>query len=501
MKNILIGLSICVLSLNSCQHNHAEGDSHAHEEKIEKQDNHGHDHAELEPISYTVYSEKTEVFVEFKPFVKGEKSTLIAHFTKTDGNFKAIEEAILEVTFADQTIAKSKVDSRGIFKIDISTKKIGKFPLSFKLKAKDYTDEIIIKGVEVFINNDKASHGVQYPKEPGIVFLKEQAWNLEFANEEVVLQDFYHIIKTSGEIMPAQGDEQVIVAKTNGIVHWNNSSLIGNKVLRGNGIAKIKSSGLTQNNFNTEYQLTKSEFVKTKINYAKAVLLVQDKIISQIEFQNFKTAYFIAKTNFESLGGDNFLSSKNVTATSNGFIKNLLVNNGDYVEIGQNLAIISENKNLTLKALLPQNHFNQLNNIQSAKFKMSYGETVHEAKELISKSKTLAKGTYQLPLYFKIDNVKEIIPGSLAEVFLKGNKIENAMLVSIEALIEEQGSYSVYVQNSGEGFEKRPVKLGLSDGEKVQILAGLSQGERVVSKGTFQLKLATMSGEMPTHSH
>jgi multidrug efflux pump subunit AcrA (membrane-fusion protein) len=75
------------------------------------------------------------------------------------------------------------------------------------------------------------------------------------------------------------------------------------------------------------------------------------------------------------------------------------------------------------------------------------------------------------------------------------------MLVSIEALIEEQGSYSVYVQNSGEGFEKRPVKLGLSDGEKVQILAGLSQGERVVSKGTFQLKLATMSGEMPTHSH
>ena len=506
MKNLLLGLSIFMLSLNSCQHNHAkdgenhEGHDHAPVE-IQKENSDKHDHGTLEPVSYTVYTENTEVFVEFKPFVKGEKSTLLAHFTKLGEHFKAIEEASLEVTFADQTVTKSKIDSRGIFKIDLSTNKIGKFPLIFKLKAKDYTDEIIITEVAVFTNTDEAAHAVEYPKEPGIVFLKEQAWNLAFANEKVVLQDFYQIIKTSGEIIPAQGDEQVIVAKTNGIIQWSNSSLVGNKVFSENRIAKIVSSGLTQKNFNTAYQLTKSEFDKAKTNYDKSVLLVQDKIISEIEFQNFKTAYFLTKTKFESLGGDNFSSSKKVFSSSNGFIKDLLVNNGDYVEIGQTLAIISENKNLTLKALLPQNSFDQLNNIQTANFKMSSAETIYEAKELLSRSKTLSKGTYQLPIFFKVNNTKEIIPGSLAEVFLKGKMIENAIVVSKEALIEEQGVYSVYVQTSGEGFEKRPVKLGLSDGKKVQILTGLSIGERVVSKGAFQLKLASMSGEIPTHSH
>ncbi len=489
-----------MLFLNSCQHQHPEGDKHG-QLSVEKIDNHGHSHVELDPISYTVYTEKTEVFVEFKPFVKGKQSRLIAHFTQLGTNFRAIKEASLEVTFADQTVTKSKIDSRGIFKIDLSTNKIGKFPLIFKLKAKDYTDEIIITEVAVFTNTDEAAHAVEYPKEPGIVFLKEQAWNLAFANEKVILQDFYQIIKTSGEIIPAQGDEQVIVAKTNGIIQWSNSSLVGNKVFSGYRIAKIVSSGLTQKNFNTKYQLIKSEFDKAKTNYDKAVLLVQDKIISEIEFQNFKTAYFLTKTKFESLGGDNFSSSKKVFSSSNGFIKDLLVNNGDYVEIGQTLAIISENKNLTLKALLPQNCFDQLNDVQTANFKMSYGHTIYEAKELLSRSKTLSKGTYQLPIFFKVNNTKEIIPGSLAEVFLKGKKIKNAIVVSNEALIEEQGSYSVYVQTSGEGFEKKPVKLGLSDGEKVQILTGLSIGERVVSKGAFQLKLASMSGEMPTHSH
>lgn len=498
MKNILIGLSIMMLSLSSC-HNHSEDDGHDHgpEETITTDDDHG----SLEPISYTVYSDKIEVFVEFEPFVKGETSTLLAHFTHLGDDFSALENGSLEVTFAGQKVTKNSLDAKGIYKVAIKTDKIGKFPMTFKLKTNSFSDEIVVKDVMVYKTEDAAIQDVVYPKEPTVVFLKEQSWSLEFANEEVVPQDFYQIIKTSGEVMPAQGDEQVIVAKTNGIIQWEKSSIEGNKVSRGNRLAKIVSSGLTQNNFNTEYQNAKSAFDKAQTNYDKAVLLVKDQIISQIEFQNFKTAYFIAKTNFESLGGSNFSSSKSIAATSNGFIKEVFVNNGDYVEMGQTLAVISENKNLTLKAFLPQNNFNELNNIQSANFKMSYNDLIYEAKEIVSKSNTLAAGTYQLPIYFKIDNAKDIIPGSMAEVFLKGKNLENSMIVPIASLIEEQGTYSVYVQTSGEGFEKIPVKIGLSDGERVQILSGLKTGDRVVTKGAFQLKLASMSGEIPEHTH
>lgn len=46
-------------------------------------DDHGHEHGAggLEPLAYTLYSEKTELFVEFKPLVVGSKSNFAAHFT------------------------------------------------------------------------------------------------------------------------------------------------------------------------------------------------------------------------------------------------------------------------------------------------------------------------------------------------------------------------------------------------------------------------------------
>jgi membrane fusion protein, heavy metal efflux system len=59
----------------------------------------------------------------------------------------------------------------------------------------------------------------------------------------------------------------------------------------------------------------------------------------------------------------------------------------------------------------------------------------------------------------------------------------------------------VYVQTAGESFEKREVKLGASDAAQVQLLSGVQEGERVVTKGAYQIKLATLSGTMPAHGH
>ena len=67
--------------------------------------------------------------------------------------------------------------------------------------------------------------------------------------------------------------------------------------------------------------------------------------------------------------------------------------------------------------------------------------------------------------------------------------------------MEEQGNYYVYVQTSGEGFQKRELKIGVNDGISVQILSGIKENERVVTKGAYQIKLVSMSGKMPEHGH
>lgn len=106
-----------------------------------------------------------------------------------------------------------------------------------------------------------------------------------------------------------------------------------------------------------------------------------------------------------------------------------------------------------------------------------------------------------IPVTFEIDNMGSIIPGSVVEVYLKSEPLLDVLVIPVSSLIEEQGIFYVYVQMGGESFEKREVQLGVNDGIHVQILKGIEEGERVVSKGAYQIKLATASGALPAHGH
>jgi multidrug efflux pump subunit AcrA (membrane-fusion protein) len=81
-----------------------------------------------------------------------------------------------------------------------------------------------------------------------------------------------------------------------------------------------------------------------------------------------------------------------------------------------------------------------------------------------------------------------------------GNATQNT-IIPVNALLEDYGSYSVIVQLSGESFERRAIKIGKRNGENVEILQGLKVGEVVVTTGSYQVKMASMSGSTPAHGH
>ena len=57
------------------------------------------------------------------------------------------------------------------------------------------------------------------------------------------------------------------------------------------------------------------------------------------------------------------------------------------------------------------------------------------------------------------------------------------------------------MQLSGESFERRAVIIGKRNGSEVEIINGLTAGEVVVTKGAYQVKMASMSGQVPAHGH
>ena len=82
-----------------------------------------------------------------------------------------------------------------------------------------------------------------------------------------------------------------------------------------------------------------------------------------------------------------------------------------------------------------------------------------------------------------------------AEVYIHEGQGEEYIAIPDSAIIDEDGLHTAYVQVEGQAFEKRILKTGITDGNYVQILEGLNEGERVVTQGAYQVRLAALSPE------
>jgi RND family efflux transporter MFP subunit len=465
----------------------------------------------LEPLAYTLYTEKTELFVEFKPLVVGQTSKFAAHFTVLGKNFKALTDAKITVSLiVGENGIKNSVDtpsSPGIFRLALSPKTAGTGTLVFDIVTKDFTDKITIENVVVYADMKTALAKQPEPAETGYIsYLKEQAWKVEFANQAVKKQTFNDVIKTSGKILSAPGDEMIVTAKASGVVVFSGkNTIVGSAVNSGNSLFTITGADMTESNIDASVKDAKANYLKAKADYERSKLLVADKIVSEKDHQQVKLQFENAQTSYNTVSKNYSAKGQNVLSPMSGFVKNVLVTEGQFVPSGTPLATISKNKRLLVQANVSQNYFSRLSSITSANFKTPQSDVVYNTTALngriVSYGKSASASTPFIPVTFEIDNAGQLVSGSIIEIYLKSSTIADALVIPISALIEEQGIFYVYVQTGGESFQKREVKLGASDGLNVQVLSGITENERVVTKGGYQVKLSSASGALPAHGH
>ena len=186
-------------------------------------------------------------------------------------------------------------------------------------------------------------------------------------------------------------------------------------------------------------------------------------------------------------------------------MKNLLVKEGELCNRGA-AARKHHSKPQTVPARdVSEKYYPYLRTIGSANFCTPYNNKVYTLKglngRLLSYGKASGDNGYYVPVTFEFDNKGDIIPGSFVEIFLLSSPMENVISLPHTALTEEQGSFFVYLQVDEEGYKKQPVTLGADNGERVQILSGVKAGDKVVTQGAYQVKLAGATNAIPAHSH
>ena len=341
------------------------------------------------------------------------------------------------------------------------------------------------------------AHGVN-PDE--IMLAPHKAKAAGVASMEIQPRAFRQVIKASGEVQAAQGNESTIVANVSGIVSFQRSVTEGMQVGKGATIMTISASNLQDGD---PAERARIAYEAAKADFDRASRLVESQIVSQKEFNAIKEKYENAKLAYEAIAKNQTKNGVSVTSPMGGYIKNLLVKEGDYVSVGQPLVTVTQNNRLFLRADVSERYYKYLNNISSANFKTPYDNQVYELEALNGKLLSYGKsaGSFYVPVTFSFDNKGDIIPGSFVEIYLLSKRMDDALVLPIEALTEEQGLYFIYIQKCEESYRKQEVKLGASNGKEVQILSGIQPGDKVVVKGAYHVKLASASNALPAHSH
>ena len=341
------------------------------------------------------------------------------------------------------------------------------------------------------------AHGVN-PDEIMLAPAKAKAAGV--ASMEIQPKAFRQVIKASGEVQAAQGNESTIVANVSGIVSFQRSVTEGMQVGKGATLMTISASNLQDGD---PAERARIAYESAKADFDRASRLVESQIVSQKEFNAIKERYENAKLAYEALSKNQTKKGVSVESPMGGYVKNLLVKEGDYVSVGQPLATVTQNNRLFLRADVSERYYKYLNNISSANFKTPYDNQVYELEALNGKLLSYGKsaGSFYVPVTFSFDNKGDIIPGSFVEIYLLSKQMDDAIVLPIEALTEEQGLYFIYIQKCEESYRKQEVKLGASNGKEVQILSGVQPGDKVVVKGAYHVKLASASNALPAHSH
>ena len=332
-----------------------------------------------------------------------------------------------------------------------------------------------------------------------IVMTPEQARRAGVETENSTATTFHGTVRTGGKVLAASGTEATVAAPGSGIVRLRGHFPEGAAIGAGTPLFTINNSGLQEGD---NAGMAGIAYKKAKENYDRLSALASNKLATAADLATAKAELDQSALALKNAGG---AGGKSVSSPIAGYVKECLVKDGDYVETGAPLMTVTRDRRLQLRAELPERQFGIINRIVSAKFRTSYSERTYSLEELngriVSRGRTAGEGGSFIPVIFEFDNAGGIIPGSFAEIYLITDGGRKSISVPTEAITEEQGVHAVYVKTDAECYERREVKLGDTDGVRTEILAGLREGEEVVTRGAIQVKLASASKAIPGHTH
>lgn len=479
---------------------------------------------EPEALSVTKWTDKTELFAEYPPLAVGSTSRFAIHLTRLD-SFKALTEGKVEVRLeggsAQSEVFRVDAPSRpGIFGVDVKPAHAGQRELVIVLRSAGLDDEHRVGQVDVHANAEAARAAAPATAEvaPGISFLKEQQWSLDFGTALVKEQAVRESIRVPARLEARPGGAADVVAPIDGRLTRVVEVALGGSVSRGQELARLQPppsapADLPQlQRAQTEAQTTLALATRdreraerlTSAGAAPAKRLDEARSAEeQAQARLTAAEASLAQYNAARAGGATDAEGLFVVrAPVNGVIAHRDAATGANISAGTVLFRVVDAAQVHLVGQIPEAEAARARLARAAEIEISGQADRIPAGRLVSIGKVLDPQSRTLPITFAFDNRTLGLPvGQAASLHLLMDTTAPRPTVPATAIVDDAGRPIVFVQREGETFERRAVTLGPRSGDLVQITEGVKPGDRVVTKGAYLVRLASLSTSVPAHGH
>ena len=324
---------------------------------------------------------------------------------------------------------------------------------------------------------------------------------IQYETQTLITATIEDKIVATGKVLPE--DEVNVVPQIAGIIQELYGEE-GDEILTGDLIAKIKVVPNEQTLNSAEGRVKSAQIVmnNSKIEYERNKVLYEKEIISEQDFNSATLRYnqdmqnlSNAKSDLQIIklgsSGGSTITNTNVRATVSGTILEIPVEEGDQViqantfNAGTIIATIADLNKMIFEGQVDEGEVGKL------KVDMPLVVTLGaiEGKEYEAKLRLIApKGTEVAgAIQFKIegevylDDEYVVRAGYSANASIVANKKEDVLAIS-EALLQYDSKTKkpyVEIETSSQKFERKNVKLGISDGVNAELLSGVSKTDKI----------------------
>jgi membrane fusion protein (multidrug efflux system) len=287
-------------------------------------------------------------------------------------------------------------------------------------------------------------------------------------------------IQTNGAL-EAENDVRIVARTAGPVVELATEE--GRTVRKGQLMARIDPREAR-----AQVQIAEVTLRETERAFERAKSTFEAQLISQADYDQALTARESAQAALAERKVQ--LGFTTIEAPFDAVVVERMVKLADHVTVNQELFRISDFDPLLCKIQVPEKELPRLHEGQPAYLTVEAWPLERFPAKVLRLSPVVDAATGTVRVTLEVEAREKLRPGMFASVFLEVDRHQNALTIPKTALSLESLGDTVYVVK-GEVAARRSVKLGYEEADKVEVLSGLDQGDRVIVVGQDGLSEGT----------